>query len=43
MSEARSDDGLAGGGEMGAVIRAHDWSTSRLGPPKGWPQSLKTG
>ncbi len=33
---------LAGGGEMGALIRAHDWSKSRLGPPQFWPQSLKT-
>ncbi len=33
---------LAGGGEMGALIRAHDWSRSRLGPPQFWPQSLKT-
>jgi signal transduction histidine kinase/DNA-binding NarL/FixJ family response regulator len=42
MSDARTDDWLAGGGEMGALIRAHDWSTSRLGPPSSWPQSLKT-
>jgi len=33
---------LAGGGEMGALIRAHDWSNTRLGPPARWPQSLKT-
>ena len=30
------------GGEMGALIRAHDWSTTPLGPPTTWPQSLKT-
>src|SRR3712207_5876498 len=35
-------DFLAGGGEMGALMRAHDWSTSPLGPPKEWPQSLRT-
>ncbi|WP_114947227.1 PAS domain-containing sensor histidine kinase [Microvirga calopogonii] len=33
---------LSGGGEMGALMRAHDWSTSPLGPPEGWPQSLRT-
>jgi len=33
---------LGGGGEMGARIRAHDWSSSVLGPPVGWPQSLRT-
>lgn len=27
---------------MGALIRAHDWSTSSLGAPETWPQSLKT-
>ena len=33
---------LAGGGEMGARLRAHDWRASPLGPPQSWPQSLKT-
>ena len=33
---------LIGGGEMGALMRAHDWSQSPLGPPPSWPQSLKT-
>jgi PAS domain S-box-containing protein len=33
---------LAGGGEMGALMRAHDWQASPLGRPEGWPQSLKT-
>ncbi len=32
---------LEGGGEMGALISAHDWSAS-LGPIRDWPQSLKT-
>ena len=35
-------DFLHGGGEMGALMRAHDWSRSSLGPPAGWPQSLRT-
>jgi len=33
---------LAGGGEMGALIRAMDWSDNPLGPPAQWPQSLRT-
>jgi signal transduction histidine kinase len=33
---------LAGGGHTGALIRQHDWSTSPLGPPETWPQSLRT-
>jgi two-component sensor histidine kinase len=33
---------LGDGGEMGGLIRAHDWSASPVGPPDGWPQSLKT-
>jgi PAS domain S-box-containing protein len=32
---------LAGGGTMGALIRAHDWSGT-LGPPESWPQGLRT-
>lgn len=33
---------LGQGGEMGALTRAYDWAGSSLGPPEGWPQSLKT-
>ena len=33
---------LAGGGEMGSLIRAMDWSKTSLGPVAGWPQSLRT-
>jgi signal transduction histidine kinase len=32
---------LAGGGETGALIRAHDWATSPLGLPQTWPVSLR--
>jgi PAS domain S-box-containing protein len=35
-------DFLSGGGEMGALMRAHDWTGSPLGPPAAWPQSLRT-
>ena len=31
-----------GGGNVGALMRAHDWSTSPPGPPESWPQSLRT-
>jgi len=33
---------LAGGGEMGALMRAHDWRQSPLGAPETWPSTLKT-
>ena len=33
---------LAGGGEMGALMRAHDWSRSALGGPSTWSQALRT-
>ncbi len=32
---------LSSGGEMGARIRAHDWSGTPLGPPRGWPGALR--
>src|ERR1700753_2721034 len=33
---------LAGGGEMGALMRAANWSETELGRPENWPASLKT-
>jgi PAS domain-containing protein len=33
---------LAGGGEMGALMRIKDWSRSPIGEPQNWPQSLRT-
>ncbi len=33
---------LKGGGEMGKLIRAKNWSTTSLGDPETWPQSLRT-
>jgi signal transduction histidine kinase/DNA-binding response OmpR family regulator len=33
---------LAGGGEVGARLRALEWRTTPLGAPEHWPQSLKT-
>jgi PAS domain S-box-containing protein len=35
-------DFLAGGGEMGALTRAHDWSATPIGATDTWPQSLRT-
>ena len=32
---------LQGGGEMGEIIRATDWSKTSLGDPENWPQSLR--
>jgi signal transduction histidine kinase/PAS domain-containing protein/ActR/RegA family two-component response regulator len=33
---------FAGGGKMGARMRDYDWSSTPLGPPVTWPQSLST-
>jgi PAS domain S-box-containing protein len=33
---------LAGGGEMGALMRATDWAATPVGPVETWPQSLRT-
>ncbi|WP_420140806.1 response regulator [Sphingomonas sp.] len=40
----RIDDAefMRGGGELGALMRAQDWTATGLGPPAQWPQSLKT-
>ena len=40
--EAAGSVFVDGGGEMGALIRAHDWSKTPLGPIDRWPQSLRT-
>lgn len=33
---------LTGGGEMGALTRAFDWSQTPIGSPDNWPHSLRT-
>ena len=33
---------LRGGGELGSLMRAHDWANSGLGSVADWPQPLKT-
>ena len=35
-------DALNGGGELGARMRALDWARTPVGPPGGWPQSLRS-
>ncbi len=37
-----SPEFIQGGGEMGALIRAHDWTTTGLGPPETWAHPLRT-
>jgi PAS domain S-box-containing protein len=32
---------LAGGGELGSLIRAFDWQPTALGAPESWPQNLR--
>src|SRR5687767_8714657 len=38
----QTTDYITGGGVMGELMRSHDWATSPLGPPAGWPQALRT-
>ncbi|MEP6985257.1 MAG: response regulator, partial [Chloroflexota bacterium] len=33
---------IVGGGEMGTLMRALDWSQTQVGLPEQWPQSLRT-
>ena len=33
---------MAGGGELGRLMREHDWAATPLGPVADWPRSLKT-
>jgi PAS domain S-box-containing protein len=37
-----TSDFLQGGGEMGRLIRAYDWTGTSIGPIPEWPQSLRT-
>jgi two-component sensor histidine kinase len=41
VSSDATFDFLESGGEMGALMRAHDWRNSTLGSPATWPQSLR--
>ena len=42
VKRAKPEDCLAGGGEMGALMRSLDWSKTLVGPVSTWPQSLRT-
>jgi signal transduction histidine kinase len=46
VDQMRSSDDLpaflSDGGEAGALMRSLDWSSSPLGPPASWPQSLRS-
>lgn len=42
VSTHKSPEFLAGGGEMGQLIRDHDWASSPVGRPETWSQSLRT-
>ncbi len=42
FSSSSTDNVIVGGSEMGALIRAFDWSKTPLGSPDTWPQSLRT-
>ena len=33
---------FTGGGDMGALMLAHDWSASSIGHPATWPQALRS-
>lgn len=39
--EPQNPSFLSDGGEMGARLRAIDWSAHVLGPPQAWPQGLR--
>lgn len=42
MTTTNTNKFLAGGGEMGALMRAKDWTQTSMGAPNTWPQSLQT-
>lgn len=42
LHEAKGLPFLKGGGEMGKLVRAKDWSETALGAPYAWPSSLQT-
>ncbi|MBD1909367.1 MULTISPECIES: ATP-binding protein [unclassified Leptolyngbya] len=41
-AQIQPEDCLAGGGEMGMLMRSLDWSKTLVGPVSTWPQSLRT-
>src|SRR5436190_20237985 len=41
-AQTHSEMLFADGGEMGRLMRGHDWAATALGPVAQWPQSLRT-
>ena len=41
-SSARRQRVFPGDSELASRLRALDWSTTALGPPEAWPQTLRT-
>jgi PAS domain S-box-containing protein len=41
VPSAALEDLFSGGGELGHLMRVHDWAATDVGPVAGWPQSLK--
>jgi signal transduction histidine kinase/DNA-binding response OmpR family regulator len=39
---AGAQDVFQGGGELGALMRSHDWAATPLGAPTHWPRSLQS-
>ena len=42
MDQQAWPDFLVGGGEVGVLMREHDWSATPLGRPAAWPVALRT-
>ncbi len=42
LTEKKTYPFLQGGGEMGEITRAYNWSQTSIGTPDQWPQSLRT-
>ena len=40
--DSKEVDFLAGGGELGVLMRAVDWGSTPLGPVETWPRALRT-
>ena len=42
LARVASEAFLQGGGQVGVLMRAHDWGATPLGSPDTWPQSLRS-
>jgi hypothetical protein len=43
VRQVNNEDFLLGGGEMGALMRSHDWMKTPLGTPHEWPPDVGAG